>query len=380
LNTDTHWQAFRGQMPVTKRFAYFDHAAVAPLPAPARDAIALWLGEATEQGDYDWPAWAARVEDARREAAALVGADTEEIAFIPNTTAGITFAAEGVDWQTGDNVVTPDNEFPSNVYPWMNLQSRGVELRTVPADESGRIDLNRLAEACDERTRMVAISWVGYSSGWRIDPAEAARVAHDRGALLFLDAIQGMGVFPLDVHAAGIDLLAADGHKWMLGPEGAGLFYVRRPLLDRLRPLLVGWNSVKHRYDFKRHEWRLRDEAARYEGGSANMVGIHALGASLKLLREYGCGPQESAVGERVLEVAAYARRRLAEIGAELDTPFEPGHASGIVRFHLPEQDSEALRKKCLEQNVIVSYRGGTLRISPHAYNDEGISSGWLRF
>jgi selenocysteine lyase/cysteine desulfurase len=252
----------------------------------------------------------------------------------------------------------------------MNLQSRGVELRRVSAGD-GRVDLNRLAEACDARTRVVALSWVGYGSGWRIDPAAAARMAHDHGALFFLDAIQGMGVFPLDVQAADIDLLAADGHKWMLGPEGAGLFYAKQSLLAELRPLHVGWNSVKHRYDFNTIAFELREEAGRYEGGSANMVGYHALGASLKLLREMGCGPQQSAIAKRVLEIAAHARTRLSEIGAVLDTPFEAGHNSGIVRFHLPDRDSQQLRKQCLDRNVVVSFRGGTLRISPHAYNNE---------
>jgi cysteine desulfurase / selenocysteine lyase len=370
LNTPLSWEAFRRQMPITERFAYFDHSAVAPLPAPTRAAVELWLKEACEQGDFDWPAWAARSEATREHAAGLINAATEEIALIPNTTAGITYAAEGIDWHDGDNVVSLDNEFPSNVYPWMNLRSRGVELRRVAAGD-GRIDLNHLADACDARTRVVALSWVGYSSGWRIDPAAAAALAHDHGALFFLDAIQGMGVFPLDVRAADIDLLAADGHKWMLGPEGAGIFYAKQSLLDQLRPLHVGWNSVRQRYDFDTIEFDLRQEAARYEGGSANMVGNHALGASLKLLREAGCGPRQSSVGERVLELAGHARDRLEQIGAVLDTPWETGHNSGIVRFHLPDQDSQQLRKKCLDQHVVVSYRGGTLRISPHAYNNE---------
>jgi selenocysteine lyase/cysteine desulfurase len=370
MNNPTPWTTFRQQMPVTGRFAYYDHSAVAPLPQPTREAVELWLKEACEQGDFDWPAWAARTEEARGHAAAMINAAPEEIALIPNTTAGITYAAEGIDWQAGDNVVSLDNEFPSNVYPWMNLHSRGVELRRVSAGD-GRIDLNRLAEACDSRTRVVALSWVGYSSGWRIDPAAVAQLAHDHGALFFLDAIQGLGVFPLDVQAADIDMLAADGHKWMLGPEGAGIFYVKQSLLSELRPLHVGWNSVRQRYDFHTIDFDLRPEAARYEGGSANMVGYHALGASLKLLGELGCGPQQSAVGERVLQVAGQARDRLQQIGAVLDTHWEPGHNSGIVRFHLPERDSQQLRKACLAQNVVVSYRGGTLRISPHAYNNE---------
>ena len=148
----------------------------------------------------------------------------------------------------------------------MNLASRGVETRRVPTD-NGRVDLDRLAEACDRRTRIVSVSWVGYASGWRIDPAEVAELAHERGALLFVDAIQGLGAFPLDAHAAGIDFLAADSHKWMLGPEGAGLLFVRREHLDRLRPLGVGWHSVAHSFDYTKIELDLKAFGRALRGG-----------------------------------------------------------------------------------------------------------------
>src|SRR5262249_54957334 len=149
-------------------------------------------------------------------------------------------------WKEGDNVVIPTDEFPTNQYPWMNLASRGVECRRVPMID-GRIDLNRLESACDDRTRIVSLSWVGFLSGWRADLAAAAAIAHSRGALLFADVIQGMGAFPLDVRATDIDFFAADGHKWMLGPEGAGFAYIRREHLTKLRPFGLSWNSVVHR-------------------------------------------------------------------------------------------------------------------------------------
>ncbi|HZN35168.1 MAG TPA: aminotransferase class V-fold PLP-dependent enzyme, partial [Pirellulaceae bacterium] len=227
---------FRAAMPIASRVAYFDHAAVAPLPESARDAIRGWLDQATEEGDPIWTQWARRLEEVRQAAAGLINAQPAEIALVPNTTSGIGLVAEGLPWQRGDNAVTLENEFPSNQYPWMNLASRGVEVRRVPAP-GGALDLNRLEEACDARTRIVSISWVGYATGWRIDPAEVAAICQRRGCLFFLDAIQGLGVFPLDVRAAGVDFLAADGHKWLLGPEGAGLLYIRQELLPELRPL-----------------------------------------------------------------------------------------------------------------------------------------------
>ncbi len=361
---------FRRLMPVARKWAYFDHAAVAPLPAPTGEAIAAWAREAVEEGDTAWLNWSQKVESLRKAAAALIAAEPEEIALTPNTTAGVNFVAEGFPWKEGDNVVTLANEFPTNQYPWLNLASRGVETRRVPV-ENGVVDLNRLAEACDARTRIVAVSWVGFASGYRLDVRQTAQMAHDRGALLFLDAIQGLGVFPLDVHAAGVDFLAADGHKWMLGPEGAGLFFIRREHLDLLRPMNVGWHSVRQWRDYSYIELDVRPEAARYEGGSQNMVGMIGLGASLALLTSLGVGPQESPIAQRVLEITDYACRRLEEIGATIVSCREPEHASGIVSFSLAGRDLRLERQRLLQAGVVLSYRGDNLRISPHAYNNE---------
>src|SRR5688572_8011567 len=226
------WGAFRAQMPVVRQWAYLDHAAVAPLSGPARDALSAWSRDVTENGDIHWPIWAGRLEQVRRQGAQLLGAQLEELALVRNTTEGIGLVAEGYPWQAGDNVVLLDDEFPSNRIPWQHLESRGVETRIVASTGTNE-DLARLEAACDSRTRIVSVSWVGYASGRRFDVAELASVVHGKGALLFLDAIQGLGVFPLDVQAAGVDFLAADGHKWLLGPEGAGFFYVRSEHLDR---------------------------------------------------------------------------------------------------------------------------------------------------
>lgn len=191
LSSSGVWAEFRRQMPVTQRWAYFDHAAVAPLPAAARDALIRYAQQAADEGDTAWPAWNRRVEEVHGLAARLIGADPDEIALVRNTTEGINLVAEGFAWQAGDNVVTLDNEFPSNQYPWMNLASRSVETRRVATD-GGRVDLDQLAEACDRRTRIVSVSWVGYASGWRTDPAVLAEMVHAHGALLFVDAIQGL--------------------------------------------------------------------------------------------------------------------------------------------------------------------------------------------
>jgi cysteine desulfurase/selenocysteine lyase len=361
----------RSLMPITERLVYFDHAAVAPLPAPTRDAIQTWLTQATEQGDLLWPQWAARIEQLRTTAARLIGAEPSEIGLVPNTTTGISLVAEGYPWREGDNVVTLANEFPSNQYPWMNLASRGVETRRVPVD-GGIVDLDRIAAACDSRTRIVSVSWVGYATGWRIDVTEVAELCRRRGCHFFLDAIQGLGVFPLDVHAAGVDFLAADGHKWMLGPEGAGLLFVKHEHLNLLRPLGCGWNSVAAGSDYTRIELNLKPTAARYEGGTQNTAGLIGLAASLDLLESLGLSPNRSPIAEQVLAVTDYACERLSRLGATFLAPRDnedySDHRSGIVTFQIPGQDPNHLRRRLEAAGIITRYRAGGVRISPHGY------------
>ena len=306
-----------------------------------------------------------RIEDLRGRAADLIGADAEEIALVPNTTSGISLVAEGFPWRPGDNVVLPANEFPSNQYPWLHMADRGVEIRRVK-DDQGRVSVERLADACDNRTRVVAVSWVSYSSGWRQDLDQLAEMVHSHGALLFLDAIQGLGVFPLDVANTPVDFLAADGHKWLLGPEGAGVFFLRREHLDLLRPFGLGWHSVVQQSDFNRIELALKPTAARYEGGSSNVPGLLALAASVELLAGFGMDaiiPPRAGNDRPGLQAAGVDRRRRSQRPS-------PGRGSGIVVFELPGREPNAVRDFCHSRGVMLSCRAGRLRISPHAYNN----------
>jgi len=363
---ETTRSRLRKAMPVAENWAYFDHAAVAPISGPAAEALRYWVGEAAEHGDTRWLDWAQKLGDTRNAAAELVGAEADEIALVPNTTAGINLVAEGLDWQSGDNIVTLDDEFPANVYPWLHLENRGVETRRVPTT-AGRVDFDQLAEHCDARTRVVSVSWVDYGLGCRRDLAKIAEIAHQYGALFLVDAIQGLGVFPLDVGNLGIDCLAADGHKWLLGPEGAGIAYVSRDCLSRLKPIGVGWQSVVHAMDFSRIELDLKPTAARYEGGSHNMAGFLALGASLRLLLSLGI----ENVAASILDITDAACEQLQELGAVICSPREGDERSGIVSFELPGHDPTQVRHHCLMQGVALNCRAGRLRISAHAYNDE---------
>ncbi len=359
----------RKEMEPSREWAYFDHAAISPLPARTARRLAAHADEASRIGGARWMNWVEELEQARATAASLLGADPGEIAFATNTTLGINLVAEGLDWQPGDNVVTLDDEFPTNLYPWIHLESRGVEVRQLPT-EFGHLDLNNLESACDRRTRVVAISWVGYQTGYRHDLAAVGEIAHRVGAFVALDAIQGLGVFPLDMSRDPIDFIASGGHKWLLGPEGAGIAYIRREHLDKLRPIGVGWNSVAHAFNYGKIELDFKANAGRYEGGTWNMAGILALGQSLDLLTSIGA----DVLSRQVLDYTDEVCRRLEEIGAVIAShrnhPQRAGaERSGIVCFDLPGKQGPAVKDHCKRQKVAIGFRGGRLRVSPHAYN-----------
>ncbi|NNJ24630.1 aminotransferase class V-fold PLP-dependent enzyme [Alienimonas chondri] len=355
--------ALRAQMPVTERYAYFDHAAVAPLPAPAAAAMAEYAADFRDHGDVHWPKWRGRVEVVRRRFAELLNARQEEIAVIRSTTEAIGLVAEGIDWREGDNVVVPACEFPSNLLPWRNLASRGVEVREVAA-ENEQLDPAKVRDACDARTRVVAASWVAYATGWRNDPADLCQIAHDAGALFLLDAIQGLGVLPLDVGAVPIDFVCADGHKWLLGPEGAGVLYVRQERLSELRPLLVGWNSVQNAGNYGSSELELKETAARYEGGTYATACAAGLASSLDLLAPIP--PAER--GERLLAITDRLVDGLTSAACAIASNHRYDRRSGIVSFTPPDGESDGCAKRLLNEGIVVRVRHGRVRAAPHLY------------
>jgi len=357
------WDEFRAQMPVVAKWAYFDHAGVAPLPQPTADVLIEFARDNAANGVADWARWRTTVETARQLGARLLGADEDEIAVVHNTTEGINAVAEGFPWRSGDNVVTLASEFPSNLYPWLNLADRGVEARQV-AVQNERIDLAAIERACDSRTRVLAVSWVGYMTGWRNDLAQLSEIARRRGAFFFVDAIQGLGVFPLNVRDIPVDALAADGHKWLLGPEGAGLFYLRKEHFGRLRPTGVGWNSVRHSGDFTNTALDLKMDASRYEGGSHCLAAIAGFAKSLSLMVEVG--PEKMA--RRLLDVTDRLCERLARAGLTVASCREGERRSGIVAFDVPGRNPSELKKECKTRGVIVNARAGRMRASPHVY------------
>lgn len=361
------WDALRrAEFPVAERWAYFDHAAVAPLPRRSGDAMREWISEQEANGVVHWPRWEQKLEGLRRDLATLIHADVDEIAFVNSTTHGIGLVAEGFPWRPGDNVVTAEEEYPSNLYPWLNLKSRGVELRTVPSRD-GRVWPEDLAAAMDDRTRVLTISHVEWASGFRNDLDTLAELAHARGAALFVDAIQGLGSLTIDVSRTPIDFLAADGHKWLLGPEGAGLFFVRRAWIERLRPILVGWHSVTTSYNVPGIHFDLKPSAERWEGGTFNMPGLQAFAASVRLLLEIGTEP----VSARILERAARVRELARRTGWEVHGSQRPEDLSGIVALERSGIDPAAVAREARKRGIALANRRGRVRISPHVYNDD---------
>jgi selenocysteine lyase/cysteine desulfurase len=287
--------------PILSRWLFMNHAGVAPIPQRAADAIANFAREAAESA-YMEGHWHRQIEQLRTLAAGLINATREEIALVKNTSEGLAIVASGVNWNAGDRIVTSAVEYPSNAYPWIDLSKRlGTELVCVPervrADGARVIDLDELLAAADHpRTRMVTLSHVEFGSGFRNDLAAIGRFCRQRGILFCVDAIQSLGVLPLNAQAMNIDFLSADGHKWLLGPEGAGIFYCRRELIEQTHPPLIGWMNVVGALDFDHIDFRLRPDAGRFECGSFNVPGFLGLKASIELLREAGL----AAVTQRV--------------------------------------------------------------------------------
>jgi cysteine desulfurase / selenocysteine lyase len=244
------------------------------------------------------------------------------------------------------------------------LASRGVEVRQV-ATRAGRIWVDDLRALMDGRTRLVSLSFVEYASGFRNDLDTIGSLCRERGIAFFVDAIQGLGVLPLDVSRSPIDFLSADGHKWLLGPEGAGLFWVRRDWVERLRPIGVGWNSVVSGLDFSRIEFRLKPHVGRWEGGTLNVAGVVGLGTSLELLLGVGIDH----LAERVLSLTDRLCEQAAHAGLEIHSSRLPADRSGIVSLTVPGAGPVWVMKQCRERGVVVNQRAGRVRVSPHGYN-----------
>ncbi|MGE5246899.1 MAG: aminotransferase class V-fold PLP-dependent enzyme, partial [Verrucomicrobiota bacterium] len=345
------------EFPVAERFLYFNHAGVSPLPACAAEAGIRALQRSRDEGAYQLRKWEELAFETRERFARIVGATPEEIAFVKNTSEGLSFVAAGFPWKEGDNLVTSNVEYPSNIYPWMRLRTRNVEVRMVAARE-GRVRKEDLFAACDGKTRLIALSSVEFANGYRNDLSGIGEYCQRHGIFFCVDGIQSLGVLPMDVRSFGIDALAADGHKWLLSPEGIGGFFISREVMEVVEPVILGWHSVKNRFDFENYDFRLSPDARRYEPGSLNAVGIAAFGASMELLLQVGV----DRIWERVRRLTDRIIERVRENGFELISPDQPEERSGIVTFRVPGPDNAALWKALMARKAICSHRAGGIR------------------
>lgn len=378
--------SLRSLFPVAQNCVYLNHAAVGPLPTVSYDAMEQIAADQRDWGAVHWQDWLGVYARFRQSAARLIGATPGEISILKNTSEGVAFVAEGLDWRAGENVITTDMEFPSNFVPWKRLERRGVECRLV-RNQAGAFLPEDVEMLIDEKTRVVALSAVSFHNGFRPDLEAIGRICRDRGVLFFVDAIQAVGALALDVRAANVSFLAADGHKWMLGPEGAAIFYTADEVRDRLEPLESGWLSIASPGTKISEEFVLRQDGRRFEAGTINTVGVAGLTSSIDLLMDLGIENVEL----EVVRIAEQLGEKLEEAGFGFASP-RPIR-SGIVGLTLPDSlNLQKAREDLAEaerempaglaplslvhawldlHGVICSPREGMLRFSPHVWNDD---------
>lgn len=359
--------------PILRHWNFFNHAGVAPCPQAGAEAMQRFVDELRSQA-YLETTWYKDLEVLRASAAKLMNATPQEIAFVKNTSEGLCTVALGIDWHSGDRIVTTGVEYPANIYPWMEVARRfGAELVLVleetDAHGARHVPLERiLREAEHPRTRMVTLSHVEFASGQRHDLATIGRFCRERGKLLCVDGIQSLGVLPVDVQAMNIDYLSADGHKWLLGPEGAGVMYIRRELQPTTRPLVVGWMNVVNAEQFGQYDYTLKPDARRYEYGSHPMIGLLGLKASLELLASLGT----DAIAQRLKVLTDRLIAGLRDKGYAIASPRTGEQWSGIVSFTSPVHDHPKIVSELRKNHKTeIALREGRLRVSPHFYNTE---------
>jgi selenocysteine lyase/cysteine desulfurase len=356
----------RALFPVTERAIYLNHAAVSAPPIPTIKAIQAQLADVSENGSVNFREWIAVKENARRLVVEMLGARPEQVAFMRNTSDGISTVANGLDWRAGDNLVTFRNEFPSNLYPWLRIRDElGLEVRLCE-ERQGRVDVDGLVGMIDKRTRVVAISQIQYASGFRADLERIGRAARAHDALLVVDVIQALGVVPIDVESELVDVAAAACHKWLLTPEGVGLLYLSDRARERIQPTLVGWTSVPNPEDYGNFEQGWNQGTLAWETGTGPVALIHGLEASLNLLNEMGI----SRIQSYLETLTDHLCERLQDSGYEVVSSRQPREKSQIVCIrHTAGPTLMDLYTHLKKRKIITAPRGDRLRISPHFYN-----------
>lgn len=352
------------EFPLRDDIIYLNHAAISPWPSRAVNAVTQFAQENAAQGSKSYPQWINTETQLRQQLQQLINADSpNDIALLKNTSEALSVVAFGLDWHAGDNIVSAAGEFPSNRVVWEALSTKGVTLRKI------NINCNEpeqaLFDQVDAHTRLIAISSVQYATGFQLDLVRIGEFCQANNILFCVDAIQSIGALQFDVKEIQADFVMADGHKWMLGPEGVALFYCRPERREQLTLHQFGWHMTDAFIEYDKEDWKPADTARRFECGSPNMLGIHALNASLSVLLDKGM----SSIEKSVLDNTRYIFDCInSQPSLELLSNTQEGRYSGIVTFRHRNVDNQALFSQLTENGVMCAQRGGGIRFSPHFY------------
>jgi cysteine desulfurase/selenocysteine lyase len=354
------------EFPLESNLIYLNHAAVSPWPKRTCESVKQFAEENMSRGSMNYLGWMETESQLRQRLGQLINApSSQDIAMLKNTSEALSVVAYGLDWRAKDNVVISNEEFPSNRIVWESLQSQGVEVKQANLGLPDRSPEEALLDLCDRNTRILSVSSIQYASGLRLDLQVLGRHCRDNGILFCVDAIQSVGSVQFDVQQAFIDFAMADGHKWMLGPEGLGFFYSTEQAREQLKLTQYGWHMVEHMGDFDHTDWNIAPDSRRFECGSPNMLGIHALNASISLLLEVGMDNVEAAVAQRSAQIIDYLS---ASANATVLSRKESARRGGIVTFKHNSHSAESLYKYLTDNHVACAMRGGGVRFSPHFY------------
>ncbi len=346
---------------------YLNHAAVSPLPLCTAKAINNFANENSFSGARYYPEWLQTENELRSLLAKLINAPSvDDISLLKSTSEGLSVIAYGLEWKAGDNIVTIAQEFPSNRIVWESLsQSYGVEVRFLDLNTSDNPEYDLIA-LCDNNTRLISVSSVQYADGFRLNLEKVGGYTQDNEILFCVDAIQSLGALPFDVQSIGADFVVADGHKWMLGPEGLALFYSKEAVRDKLKLNQFGWHMVQDRGNFDRNDWSISTSGTRFECGSPNMLGIHALHASLSLIKDIGMDAiSRNIINNSLLIVDLISNYTNISVISSQD----PERMSGIVTLRANGASHSELNAKLMSEGVVCATRAGGIRFSPHFYN-----------
>ena len=361
---------------LSEDICYLNHAAVSPWPKRTVDAVKCFAEENGSNGSRYYERWLRTEQLLRLQLQTLIGASsTDEIALLKSTSEALSVVAYGLDWSDGDQIIISNQEFPSNRIVWESLRTLGVELITVDIDSTENPEA-AIIDAITVRTRLLSVSAVQYATGLALDLDLIGAACQQQRVAFCVDAIQSIGVKPFDVESCRADFVMADGHKWMLGAEGLALFYCRREWIERLSLSQYGWHMVEAMGDYDRRDWQPATSARRFECGSPNMLGIHALQASLSLLLQVGALHIFSSVSNKV----GYIIDNIIKNGGTIVSATEPQQRAGIVTFRFHNEDIEARYRHLQKNGVICALRGGGIRFSPHFYTPQAVIDRALAF